>query len=83
MVFPREVLNELRWRSDKDIRRAEISYEHRGAPGDIAVIPGDGITELGRSFFGTEDSMIPYHRIRRIRLLDEEGGVVRIWEFPP
>ncbi|HUV24058.1 MAG TPA: RNA repair domain-containing protein [Methanomassiliicoccales archaeon] len=83
MVFPREVLNELRWHPTRSFDRAEITYEHRGAPGDIRVISGSDIMELGRSFFGTGESRIPYHRIRKIRLLDDKGETDKIWEFSP
>ena len=81
MVFPREVLNELRWHPEMSLERAEITYEHRGAPGNVQVISGSEIVELGRSFFGTGDSDIPYHRILRIRLLNEDGETDRVWEF--
>ncbi|MCE5296390.1 MAG: RNA repair domain-containing protein [Euryarchaeota archaeon] len=65
MVFPREVLNELKWRYDS-LDEAEITYVHRGAPGDIMTIKGAAIVALGRSFFDTGDATIPYHRIVRI-----------------
>jgi uncharacterized protein (UPF0248 family) len=83
MVFPREVLNELRWHPTRSLNRAEITYEHRGSPDDVRVISGSEIVELGRSFFGTAESKIPYHRIRRIRLLDEGGETDNVWEFFP
>lgn len=65
MVFPREVLNELKWRYDS-LEDAEITYIHRGAPGDTMTIKGSAIVSLGRSFFDTGDATIPYHRIVRI-----------------
>ncbi|MFA5313562.1 MAG: RNA repair domain-containing protein [Methanomassiliicoccales archaeon] len=65
MVFPREVLNELKWRYDS-LEDAEITYIHRGAPGDVMTIKGAEIVTLGRSFFDTGDATIPYHRIVRI-----------------
>ncbi len=81
MSFPREVLNELKWHPDRSLESAEIAYGHRGAPNDLKVIPGNDISELGRSFFSTRESRIPYHRIRRIRVLSPGGEVVRSWEF--
>ncbi len=45
---------------------------HRGAPGDTLTIRAEDITSLGRSFFSTADSEIPYHRI----VLIEKGGEV-------
>ncbi len=68
MPFPREILNELKWRGRSEITDAEVHYLHRGAPDDIRVISGAEIRELGRSFFVTADSEVPYHRIRRIIL---------------
>ena len=83
MVFPREVLNKLKWRPGMGLMRARIQYEHRGAPDNARTISGEEIVDLGRSFFGTADSRIPYHRIRRIDLLDENGEVVESWAFSP
>jgi uncharacterized protein len=71
VVFPREVLNQLKWGPTGGLERAEITYLHRGAPGDEMTVIGSEITELERSFFCTSESKIPYHRIRRI-LLDGE-----------
>ncbi len=50
-----------------------VTYLHRGAPGDLTVVRGEDITELGRSFFRTGESYIPYHRIMKIEM---EGEVV-------
>jgi uncharacterized protein (UPF0248 family) len=68
VVFPREVLNQLKWCPSGGLERAEITYLHRGAPYDEMTIMGSEITELERSFFCTSESKIPYHRIRRITL---------------
>lgn len=65
-VFPREILNELRWRPGESLDDAEITYIHRGAPADERSIYGVDITELERSFFVTGEARIPYHRIKRI-----------------
>jgi uncharacterized protein (UPF0248 family) len=62
MVYPREVLNELKWRYNA-LQEARITFIHRGAPGDVLTISGADIVELGRSFFQTGESTIPYHRI--------------------
>lgn len=83
MAFPREILNELRWHPERSLESAEITYEHRGAPGDLITISGREIEELGKSFFSTGGSRIPYHRIRNIRILDEDGSEVGVWDFPP
>jgi len=67
MAFPREILNKLKWEEDSDLSEAEITYVHRGAPGDRITIGGDEIVELERSFFVTQEAKIPYHRITEIR----------------
>lgn len=67
MPTAKDVLNELKWREDRDFSQVEITYIHRGAPNDVMVIPGTDIKSLGRSFFETEEASIPYHRIVEIR----------------
>jgi len=66
MVYPKEVLNRLKWTEGDTLDDAVIWYIHRGAPGDYLKIAGNSIKALGRGFFETEDAMIPYHRILRI-----------------
>ncbi|HEX7393081.1 MAG TPA: RNA repair domain-containing protein [Thermoplasmata archaeon] len=66
MVYPKEVLNRLKWTEGDSLDDAVIWYIHRGAPGDYLRIAGSSIRALGRGFFETEDAMIPYHRILRI-----------------
>ena len=72
MVYPREVLLELRWNRD-DLDRATITYVHRGAPGDVMTIRGSEIVDLGRSFMTTREATLPYHRIVRI---EHRGSVL-------
>jgi uncharacterized protein (UPF0248 family) len=66
MVYPREVLNRLRWKEGESLADAVIWYVHRGVPGDIKRISGGSIVSLGKGFFDTEEATIPYHRIVRI-----------------
>lgn len=66
MSNPRDVLNELKWKQDCDMNKAEIWYLHRGAPNDTKIISGKDIVKLERSFIKTTTAMIPYHRILRI-----------------
>ncbi len=73
MVFPREVLNRLKWSEERGLDDVVIYYLHRGAPGDMMSIKGRDIVELERSFFVTADSKIPYHRIR---LIERRGEVL-------
>lgn len=66
MVYPREVLNRIRWTEGESLGDATIWCVHRGAPGDYLKIPGREIRSLGRGFFEMDDASIPYHRILRI-----------------
>ena len=66
MVYPREVLNRLRWTEGESLREAVVWYVHRGAPGNARKIAGASIISLGRGFFDTDEATIPYHRILRI-----------------
>jgi len=66
VVYPKEILNELKWSGDKTLEGLEIHYVHRGSPADTKIISGKDILELGKSFFRTCESEIPYHRIKRI-----------------
>ena len=73
MVYPREVLNRLRWKEGESLDDATIWYIHRGAPGDYLKISGAGIRNLEGYFLETDDSSIPYHRILRI---DHRGEIM-------
>jgi uncharacterized protein (UPF0248 family) len=73
MPLPREILNELKWRDDRDISKAEIWYVHRGAPNDTKIISGDEIQDFEHSFMVLEEAKIPFHRIFKIVY---EGNVI-------
>jgi len=66
MPLPREILNELKWRKDRNISKAEIWYVHRGAPNDTMIISGNEILDLEHSFMILSEASIPYHRIFKI-----------------
>lgn len=66
MVFPRDVLNRLKWTEGEDLSEATVWYIHRGAPGDHIKMSGERILSLGSMFFETDEATIPYHRILRI-----------------
>lgn len=66
MPLPREILNELKWREDRNLSLAEIWYVHRGAPNDTKIISGSEILDLERSFMVLKEASIPYHRIFKI-----------------
>ncbi len=63
---PKVILNELKWKQDSDLEKAEIWYVHRGAQNDTKIISGKEIVSLGKSFMQTTTAMIPYHRIFKI-----------------
>jgi uncharacterized protein (UPF0248 family) len=66
MPRPRDILNELKWREDRDLVKAEIWYVHRGAQNDTKIITGADIMELDRPYMVLRDAEIPYHRIFKI-----------------
>jgi uncharacterized protein (UPF0248 family) len=66
MAIPRDILNELKWKNNCDLKLAEIWYVHRGAPDDTKIISGKDIVSLEKSFMQTTNAMIPYHRIFKI-----------------
>jgi uncharacterized protein (UPF0248 family) len=66
MPLPKEILNELKWRKDRDISKTEIWYIHRGAPNDTMIVTGEMIVNLEHSFMVLTEASIPYHRIFRI-----------------
>jgi len=66
MTNPKDILNELKWHDDFDLKLAGIWYIHRGAPNDTMIISGKDISGLEKSFMKTKTAMIPYHRIFKI-----------------
>ncbi len=66
MVYPREILNRLKWTVGESLDDATIWYLHRGAPGDRLSVSGSIITSMDKGFFETDEAVIPYHRILRI-----------------
>ena len=50
MPHLRDILNELKWKRDRELEKAEIWYIHRGAPQDTKVISGKEIIDIGKSF---------------------------------
>jgi hypothetical protein len=66
MVYPRDVLNRIKWSTAGGLEQTTVWYVHRGAPGDVAKVHGGSIRLLGSLFFETDEASIPYHRILRI-----------------
>jgi len=71
MTTAREVLLRLMWDPRLRIEDYEVLIRHRGAPGDVKVIPGSSIRRVGRGFFvydeGGVEVHIPYHRVLEVR----------------
>ena len=72
-----ETLNRLKWTGA--LAKAEITFVHRGAPGDVKTVSAAKVTELKRSHFYYKDNgretHIPNHRIVEVRM---EGKV--LWQ---
>ncbi len=70
--YPRELLNEIKWRFD--LSKCRVYYIHRGAPGNVKVVYGNTIKRIEKGFLILEgeiqDVHIPYHRIFRIDYKD-------------
>lgn len=71
-MFPRDVLNRIRWTGNSNLNGVEIHVLHRGAPGDRKVILGEEVAELEHSYIVMEtegkETRIPYHRVQKIFL---------------
>jgi len=67
--FPRDVLNEVKWKYH-ELSRCKIHYINRGSPGDVAIVEGSQIREIDKGFLILEgipyEKYIPYHRIIKI-----------------
>lgn len=86
MTTAREVLNKLRWSAG--LRGCTVLIRHRGVPGDVKVLRGEFIKEVGRDYLTYVESgaeaFIPYHRVLEVR--DSEGRVIfrrgKAWSSP-
>jgi len=68
----REALNKIRWHKGFDPKDYEVHILHRGALGDVKVIPASCITDILSEGFKFKDvdggeKVIPYHRVLLIR----------------
>ena len=68
---PRIILNKIKWDDSYDLHKLEIGYLHRGAIENIKNIKGEDIKSINRSFFETDTSIIPFHRILIIKYGDK------------
>lgn len=67
--FPRDLLNEIKWKG-YNIDKCKIYHINRGSPGDVTIVEGDSIIEIGQGFLTLKsipyEKYIPYHRIIKI-----------------
>jgi uncharacterized protein (UPF0248 family) len=62
----RNILNEYKWREDRDFSLIEVHYIDRLSPQGYAILKGEDIVDMGSKFIFTKKGMIPYHRVIRI-----------------
>lgn len=79
--FPRDILNEIKWKEGYDLSKCVIYYINRGSPDDTAIVQGSQIKEIEKGFLILEgipyEKYIPYHRIIKIEYED-----IAIFEKP-
>ncbi len=73
MRTARDVLNELRWRTGRDLGRATLWIADRTRPEGGRVLSGAEIVELGHRYFTTRRATIPFYKVLRI---EYEGRVL-------
>ena len=65
-------MNKLRWHPEFKLQDAKVTIVHRGVPGDVRIIEGSDIKELGPAFMRVVtpdgETEIPYHRILHIEV---------------
>jgi uncharacterized protein (UPF0248 family) len=72
-VNPRAVLNKIHWDEKLKVKDYEVTFIHRGAERDERTISCSTIVQVGRSWFlyregeGSVETLIPFHRILKIR----------------
>jgi uncharacterized protein (UPF0248 family) len=71
MNNPRDILNELKWREEYDLKKTLICYIHRGAQNNTKTINGEDIVKIEKSFIQIKTAMIPFHRILKITYNDK------------
>ncbi len=69
----RRFLNELLWHPEKSLDGVDITYIHRGAPGNTKSVHAADVT-FEKSFIvisNHKETRIPYHRVAEINKGDE------------
>ncbi|WP_455364621.1 RNA repair domain-containing protein [[Eubacterium] cellulosolvens] len=69
----KNVLTRILWDRAVSPQDFEITYVHRGGPGDRATVNGSTVVRVGKSWFSVmrerEEVIIPFHRILLLRNL--------------
>jgi uncharacterized protein (UPF0248 family) len=70
----KNVLDMILWHPEMDFNKCNITYVHRGAPGNLKKITCGRVRSLERGFLILDDeTQIPCHRIIKI---EYEGNLV-------
>ncbi|MEM3552235.1 MAG: RNA repair domain-containing protein, partial [Candidatus Bathyarchaeia archaeon] len=63
----RNILNKLVWSEKEKLEDYEITYIHRGVPGNSKSLKASSIIKIGKSWFifkdNEEEKVIPFHRV--------------------
>jgi len=67
----RSILNKMTWNARERAEDYVVYFIHRGVPGDTKSIKASLITKVGPSWFmyaaaDSDETLIPFHRVRRI-----------------
>lgn len=63
----KSVLDMILWHPEMDFSKCNITFVHRGAPGNLKNIDCDRVSRLNRGFLILDDkTQIPCHRIVKI-----------------
>ena len=67
----RSILNKMTWNAKERAEDYVVYFIHRGVPGDTRAINASLITKVGPSWFmyaaaDSDETLIPFHRVRRI-----------------
>jgi uncharacterized protein (UPF0248 family) len=67
----RNIFKKITWDTRERAGNYAVHFIHRGAPGDTREINASLITKVGPSWFTystaeSEETLIPFHRVRRI-----------------
>jgi len=63
----KRILDMLKWHPEINSKNCQVTYLHRGSPGNLKTVPFADIHDLEGGFMIMIDgAMVPYHRIVKI-----------------